>query len=642
MTALGILNFLAAVLELCVPSYALRLVRRFGAHQVGRFVIIAFASLALLHLVNPIKPTPGSSSSLNIIYAAASALLLIGMGHVETLCQQRQRAQFGEQELKAKLESEARQKSDDLTKLKQGMALEIVRLQQQVEALTASERQYQFLFAQNPWPMWMFDLRSGRILTANEAALNQYGYMQQEFMALTANDLVARNAAAAFVAEAAKPCSSVESRGIWRHRRKDRTQLDVELMAVDLRFGNCPARLIFAKDIAPRLRREEELCDLAKSRVLGRIAEGVAHHFSRILSVVEGQASLMVDSAQNAGGAEQLQQILAETRRGSALIRQLLAVGGRQGIQPEAADLNALVNAGETILRRLIGDRISLDLNFAPELPPVMADPRLVEHIIVNLVLNARAALPHGGSIEISTNLVWVENQPNQQQPTEKPAHFLRLTVSDNGSGIAPEVQEHLFEPFITTREDENAMGLGLATVYGAVKQQGGWLEFTSQSGHGSEFSVFLPAAPLPQVKNAQAQAVVPQTRETVLLVEADDRVRDLALHILGRNGYHVIPADGPGTASLLMEGQAKNIQILLTDLLFPGGGSGRDLADQLRQTKSDLKVVYTTGTLDAEEHDPALIADDKLLLKPYTPDRLLQSVGSCFPNGRSHTTATS
>lgn len=630
MTAFGILNFLAGVLELSVPSYALRLVRRFGAPQVGRFVLIAFVSLALLHLVNPLKSTPGSSLGLSLIYAVASALLLIGMGHIETLCQQRMRVQTEEQHLRLKLDLEARQKAEELVKIRQEMAQELVRLQQQVEALTVSERQYRLLFTQNPHPMWVFDLRSGRILAANESALNQYGFTRQEFTALAAKDLVAREAAQAFLSDAAKPCSSLESRGIWRHRKKDRTFVDVEIMAFDLRFGDCPARLMFAQDTAPRLRREAELCESQKMRILSRMAEGVAHHFSQILTVIEGQASLLGDGGQI--GAEPLQQVLSETRRGSALIRQLLSVGGCQGIQPEAADLNALILGGESILRRLIGDQIALELKLAPGLGPVMADPRLVEHIIVNLLLNARAALSCGGTIEIHTDAFWIEHRQNQHQPNAGSGHFLCLTVRDDGCGIAPEVQEHLFEPFFTTREDDKAMGLGLATIYGAVKQQGGWIEFATEPNRGSKFSVFLPAAQLPRQTNSiQAPAQAPPARETILLVEADDRVRGLAHHILGRNGYRIIEADGPSTALLLMEGQAKDIHLLLTDANFPAGVSGRDLADQLRQTKSDLKVVYTTGTLAAEENQPALVEGGRLLLKPYTPDQLLQTIAAAL-----------
>jgi two-component system cell cycle sensor histidine kinase/response regulator CckA len=633
MNSLGILNLLAAVLEICVPSYALRLVRRFGVQQAGSFVVIAFASLALLHLVNPIKIGPGQNLALSLVYAGASALLLIGMGHTETLCRERQEAQIGEEKLRLKLDSEARERADGLVKIKQEMAQEIVRLQQQVELLGASERQYRLLFTHHPHPMWIFDLRSGRVLAANLSALKLYGFAQQEFAALTAKDLIARESSATFLNDVAKPCSLLESRGVWRHRRKDRSLVDVEIMAVDLKFGDCPARLMFAEDIGPRLRRESDLSEAAKMRILRRTAEGVAHHFGQIIGVVEGKAGLLLDGLEKADEEEPLQQILSETRRGATLIRQLLAVGGCEGIQSQPVDLNALINGLEAVLRRLIGDRISLELNLAEGLPPALGDSRFLEHSVVNLVLNARDALPHGGSIVIHTDVLWLENQRVPRMPDAQPGQYLRLTVRDNGCGMSAEVQEHLFEPFFTTRDEGKAMGLGLATVYGVVKQHGGWIDFATEPRRGAEFQVFLPAALLKhQLQTVQTPVIPSPRRETILLVEADDQVRNLARHILCRDGYRVIEADTPSTALVLMEGQADNVHLLLTDLDFPNGTSGVDLAHQLRQAHSDLQVVYATGTQAAEEHDTALFQKDKLLFKPYTQDQLLQAISSSLP----------
>jgi two-component system cell cycle sensor histidine kinase/response regulator CckA len=634
MTAFGILNFLAWFLELCVPSYALRLVRRFGAHQVGSFVVISFVSLALLHLFNPPRAGGGSGLALSVVYAAASVLLLIGMGHVETVCQERRRIQFDEQELRTRLDSEARQKAEDLVKIKQEMAQEIVRLQQQLESLTVSERQYRLLFSQHPHPMWVFDLRSGRILTGNESALKLYGFSLHEFTALAAKDLLCREAAKAFLADSAKPCSMLEARGIWQHRRKDRTPIEVEVMAFDLRFGDCPARLIMAEDVAPRVSRDFELSEIQRMRVLRRVAEGVAHHFGHILTVVEGQAGVLRDGREGSAEADHLHQVLSETRRGSALIRQLLAAGACEGIQPEPVDLNGFIQKQEALLRRLVGERISLEFHLGEALAPVQVDVRALDLILVNLVLNAREALPQGGSIDIHTESAWVDSHQKTRQPNAnvKPAHFVHLTVQDNGCGMTAEVQERLFEPFFTTRENDNAMGLGLATVYGAVKQHGGWVEFDSELQRGTEFSVFLPAAAVvTQSKAAQESAVALPTRETILLVEPHDRVRDLARHILQRNGYRVIEADSPSTASVLMETQAKSVHLLLTDLTFPNGASGRELADQLLQMNTQLKVVYATAPLSADDSETELLQDAKLLLKPYTPDRLVQTIGSCF-----------
>jgi two-component system cell cycle sensor histidine kinase/response regulator CckA len=328
---------------------------------------------------------------------------------------------------------------------------------------------------------------------------------------------------------------------------------------------------------------------------------------------------------------------LTETKRGSLLIRRLRAAGGCDDLQPGTINLNQFVREKEPLLRRLIGERIRLDLHLDDALAPVFADSRALEYVLVNLILNARDAVSNGGAINLRTQTVWIDprNNARQSNPDGRPGHFVRLTVSDNGCGMSREVQEHLFEPFFTTRKDGKALGLGLATTHGAIKQHGGWIEWTTEPDRGTELSVFLPAARLADTKPAAALESAPAlTRETVLLVESNDQVRDLARHILQRNGYPVIEADSPSTASLLMETLGKNVQVLLTDLKFPQGGSGSDLADQLRQFNPKVRVVYASGPLSPDDTQPSVLEDVKILFKPYTPERLLKAIHSALGSG--------
>jgi CheY-like chemotaxis protein len=273
-----------------------------------------------------------------------------------------------------------------------------------------------------------------------------------------------------------------------------------------------------------------------------------------------------------------------------------------------------------------------LELHYGEGVAPILADVRVLDLILVNLVLNSRGAMPQGGSIEIHTEPAWVDPFHDRRPPHANvtPGHFVHLKIRDNGCGMPAEIQQHVFEPFFTTRPDGKAMGLGLATIYGGVHQHGGWVEFTSMAGHGTEFSVFLPVAQLSRRSDDPGEATAPvPERETILLVEANDQVRDLARHILQRNGYRVIEADTPSTAAVLMETQVNDVQLLLTDLSFPDGTSGRDLANQLIQANGSLKVVYASGPLSAEDAEPGFFQEAKLLLMPYTPDRLLQTLAS-------------
>jgi len=267
---------------------------------------------------------------------------------------------------------------------------------------------------------------------------------------------------------------------------------------------------------------------------------------------------------------------------------------------------------------------------------PVLADRYLLEYILVNLVLNARDAMPTGGTITISTANVRLDGTRVSGNPETRAGQFVRLAIRDTGRGMTPEVRAQLFEPFFTTKDIGEATGLGLAGVYGAVRQQSGWIELNTDAGAGTEFRVFLPSAPAAEVlARMEAKSATRVIKGTVMLIEPDERARGLARCVLNWNDYRVIEADGSAAASLLWDSQASNIDLLLTDLSLPDGRSGRDLADQFQKAKPGLKVIYSSVSCPGEEtQKPALPDGLKFLPKPFTPDKLVQAVKSCLTPG--------
>jgi two-component system, cell cycle sensor histidine kinase and response regulator CckA len=440
-----------------------------------------------------------------------------------------------------------------------------------------SEAQYRFLFTENPQPMWVFDLAQCRFLAVNKAALRHYGFSAEEFMRLTAQDLLPAEQVDAFMKEVAQPCSHAESRSCWKHYRKDQSVIDVELAMRDLNYAGAPARLVVVNDLTQMRRREEQALQAHKMELISRIAGGVA--------------------------------------------------------PPRPLDLNRLINNLSLILRRVAGEKV-LFQNLCGQNPlPIIGDPKVLEQVLMSLVKNSRDALAEKGTVTVSTAVVRVPQPPLRENPESSNTEFVRINVRDNGCGMPPEVQERLFEPFFTTKAPDKGQGLGLACVFGAVRQHWGWVEWTSTFGAGTEFRIFLPCVSpslLPSVTEMQAATNV--NRGTVLLVDPDDRSRGVARYVLNRNGYRVIEADSSAIALVLWEGQARNIDVVLTDLALPGS-SGFDLGNQLRQTRPNLKVIYACANeAELNSGEAGLSEETKWVAKPYRSDQLVETIETLLP----------
>ena len=627
---------IGGALQLTVPSYALRLVRRFGAQRVGWFIVIAFSSLALLHLAGPFKPMGAGAiwrAIPDVIYGIASVLLLIGMGHLETVFSERERARGNEEKLQSRWQLQVKEENLEIVRANQELLAEIARRDRSEKLLKESEAQFRSLFTENPQPMWIIDLRSSRFLAANKAALRQSGFTDEEFARLTVRDLVPDNSVSRFLQCIAKPSARSGSPECWQVFRKDGTPMDVAISAADVRYGGGPAKLVLAEDVGQRRRRELASRQTQRMEVIGRVAGGVAHHFNNILAIIQGHASMLLGKPQDPKTAEQLNRISDAATRAAALTQQLLTAGSRYQANLEPQDLNALIRKQIPTLSRLVGEKVTIENACGNYLAPILADKHLVEYILVNLVLNARDAMSAGGTITISTAAVRLDESQVQNNPEARVGEFIRLAVRDTGCGMSPEIQARLFEPFFTTKDVGKATGLGLAGVYGAVRQQTGWIELTSDLGAGAEFRVFLPSAPTSEVlSRIEAKTAARVVKGTILLVEPDDRARATARCVLNWNDYRVIEADNSATALLLWDGQAANIDLLVTNLSLPEGTSGRDLADRLRKAKPALKVICISTSDPAEEgqgHAPP--EGTKLISKPFAPDKLIHAVQSCL-----------
>jgi two-component system, cell cycle sensor histidine kinase and response regulator CckA len=364
---------------------------------------------------------------------------------------------------------------------------------------------------------------------------------------------------------------------------------------------------------------------------VGLLAGGVAHDFNNMLTVINGfsellQRAMTPDSPQ----WEMVDQILTSGQRAAELVRQLLAFSRKQMIEPRVLDLNRVVTEMEKMLRRLIGEHIHVMTLLAPDLWPVRVDPAQVQQVIMNLVVNARDAMPRGGTLVIETaNLVLDEAYVRDHLDALSGAHVL-LTVSDTGMGMSEEVQAHIFEPFFTTKELGKGTGLGLATVYGIVRQSGGHIGVYSEEGRGTAFKVYLPrvrGADEPVSGESHQPAEMTSGRETVLVVEDEITVRTLAAHLLRASGYVVLEAPDGHTAWRLAQAHPGRIHLLLTDVVMPGM-SGPDLAQRLKEALPELKVLFMSGYTDGMvSHHGVLEPGMPFISKPFQPGDLARKV---------------
>ncbi len=625
------------MLQVGVALYAYRLNRAFGTSRVGWSIFSAFVLLTLIRFIQAANSAGGSvvmTAQVELIYGIVSLLLMIGMIHIEQVFRARADVESAGQQAREGLEEIIRTKTAELTQMNEDLRREVESREQKERMLKQSEEQYHFLFEENPQPMWVFDRDSLEFLTINNAAIRHYGFSREELKALTARNIRPAQDIPAFIEDVAKTSSGVEPRGVWRHYKKDGAVVDVEIMVTDFVYDYRPARLVLASDITERLALETQLRQVQKMEAIGQFAGGIAHDFNNILTVIQGYSTLLLKRRHDTGTVDQINQISSAAGRGTSLIRQLLAFSRRNVMQFEPTNLNSVVENLSKMLRRLIGEDIVLNTEYGEGLPPIMGDVCMLEQILMNLAANSRDAMPEGGELAISTSLAHIDERHVQRYQEARIGDFARVTVRDSGCGIAPEILTHLFEPFFTTKDVGKGTGLGLATIYGIVQQHTGWIQVNTAVGVGTEFEIYFPVIPnaAPANDGESAPKPIVPGKETILLVEDEAPVRGLAQSILEENGYRVIEADCGSAALALWEKQGSNIDLVLTDLIMPGGISGRDLADTLRKRRPNLKIVYMSGYSPTRSGaDPKMTNGLKFLPKPYNPDNLIRVIQDCL-----------
>ena len=384
-------------------------------------------------------------------------------------------------------------------------------------------------------------------------------------------------------------------------------------------------------NITERKQLEEQLRQTQKMEAIGRLAGGVAHDFNNILTVIIGNCDFMLNEVNhNDTLYKDIRQIERAGKRAASLTRQLLAFSRQQVLQMRILNLNTVVADMDKMLRRLIGEDIELSTVLEPDLGNIRADSGQIEQILLNLVVNARDAMPQGGKLTVETANVELDEAYARRHVDIVPGAYILLTVIDTGTGMDMDTQSHIFEPFFTTKEMGKGTGLGLSTIFGIVKQSDGHIYVYSEPGHGTMFKLYFPRINQDTVLDSRTPVTAEPSRglETVLLVEDEELVRGLAHRALIQGGYHVLQAGHGLEALQVCERYPGPIHILITDVVMPGGMSGHELARKLLLTFPDIKVLYMSGyTDDAIVHHGVLEPSTAFLQKPFTPNTLIRRV---------------
>lgn len=504
----------------------------------------------------------------------------------------------------------------------------------QVElALQQSEERFVRAFHASPIPMVIKDARRRRFLDANPAFLQLTGFATEEiyceevFSEPTFHDHPV--------------LTSVDSVGDGALRnhplaltRRDHTTRQTLVSREHMVVNNVPCQLFILQDVTEQQILEGRLRQAQKMEAIGLLSSGVAHEFNNILTVIQCNAKLLRSAVESTSTeSARVDQILDAGSRAASLTSQLLAFSRKRMLQRRRLDLYSLLGEAHGMLTSLLGERYKLHLACPRSLPPVLADEDSLMQVVMNLVLNARDAMPDGGQLQLEARHILLDEEQAGVHPEARPGSFLILQVRDHGCGMDTNVLNHLFEPFFTTKEPGAGTGLGLCTIHGIVKQHEGWIQVSSCPSQGSTFRVYLPACQTSDCLELPADPVEPGeiprgNGEHVLVVEDEPTLREIVSEVLREYGYLVSEAQDGNEALLAFRTASTPVDLVVTDLVMPGGMTGVELAEQLTRTTPELKVLITSGySSEIIGSDSPLDRGVPFLSKPYQPSRLLMFV---------------
>ncbi len=519
-----------------------------------------------------------------------------------------------------------------------GLATDITARRQAQEALREREEQLRLFVEHSPAAIAMLD-RDMRYLVVSRRWLSDYRLGDQNLIGRCHYDVFPK------VPDHWKEIHRRSLAGAVQKHEGDafpRADGSVDWVRWEVRpwrtaQGEIGGLIFFSEVITAQRQLEEQLRQAQKMEAIGQLAGGVAHDFNNILAVIIMQTELteMIENMPAEAG-EGLKEIHAAAERAANLTRQLLLFSRRQVMQPREMNLNEVVTNLARMLQRIIGEDVRLQLSLNPVPLYVRADAGMLDQVLMNLAVNARDAMPRGGLLTIeASERVFTEPASLPNHPDVSLGRYVCLSVTDTGCGIPPESMPRLFEPFFTTKEPGKGTGLGLATVFGIVKQHSGWIEVRSEPGQGTAFRIFIPACVPPAVVLPEAIPARKKPcggKETILLAEDDSAVRISTRITLERQGYRVLEAANAAEAIRLWPLHRDEVSLLLTDLVMPGGTSGQQLAQRLREENAELKVIFTSGySADIAGRELRSPGDWNFVQKPFLPEDLLKAVRGCL-----------